>query len=57
MPAHLDEPFSGTPVDPLCFAVRGWLWQGVEQTEIVAAEVWCGDTLLSENSAFYARAP
>jgi 2-polyprenyl-3-methyl-5-hydroxy-6-metoxy-1,4-benzoquinol methylase len=56
MPAHIDEPSAGTPVDPLCFLVRGWVWQGVEQGELAAVEAWCGDALLGETSAFYARA-
>jgi len=55
MPAHLDEPTPGTPVDSLCFHVRGWLWQGGEQADIVAAEAWSGDTLLGETSGFYPR--
>jgi SAM-dependent methyltransferase len=55
MPAHLDEPIRDQPVDPLCFHVRGWLWQGIEQPDVVAAEIWCGDTLVGETSGFYAR--
>jgi SAM-dependent methyltransferase len=55
MPAHLDEPAAGDALDPLCFLVRGWLWQGVEQPELVAAEAWSGDTLLGETTGFYAR--
>ncbi len=55
MPAHLDEPSAAAPVDPLCFHVRGWLWQGLEQPDLVAAEAWAGDTLVGETAAFYAR--
>ncbi|MBI5771394.1 MAG: class I SAM-dependent methyltransferase [Verrucomicrobia bacterium] len=55
MSAHFDEPIRDQPVDPLCFVVRGWLWQGVEQPDLLAAELWCGDILLGETSAFYAR--
>jgi SAM-dependent methyltransferase len=55
MPAHLDDPAPDTPVDPLCFIVRGWIWQGVEQGELAAVEVWSGDALLGETTAFYAR--
>jgi SAM-dependent methyltransferase len=55
MPARLDEPAANTPVDPLCFHVRGWLWQGVEQADLVAAEIWCGDALLGATTGFYPR--
>ena len=55
MPAHLDEPAPGTPVDPLCFIVRGWVWQGVEQPDLDAVEAWCGDALLGETAGFYVR--
>ena len=55
MSAHIDEPAPGTPVDPLCFIVRGWIWQGVEQAELSALEAWSGDALLGETIAFYAR--
>ena len=55
MPAHLDAPASGTPVDPLCFQVRGWLWLAAMQPVIAAVEAWSGDTLLGETATLYAR--
>jgi SAM-dependent methyltransferase len=55
MPAHLDEPALGPAVDPLCFLVRGWVWLGVAQPEIAAVEAWCGDTLIGETTALFAR--
>jgi SAM-dependent methyltransferase len=55
MPAHLDEPNAGQPVDPLCFLVRGWLWLGDTQAQIAALEAWSGDTLLGETTALYSR--
>ena len=55
MPAHFDEPCAGTPVDPLCFFVRGWLWLDDVQPRVVAIEAWAGDTLIGTTSALYAR--
>jgi SAM-dependent methyltransferase len=55
MPAHLDQPVSTSPVDPLCFLVRGWVWLGPEHARITGVEVWAGDTLVGETRALYAR--
>lgn len=55
MPAHLDEPVAGAPVDPLCFFVRGWLWLDAEQPAIATVEARVGDALVGETSALYRR--
>jgi SAM-dependent methyltransferase len=52
---HLDEPAPDSPVDPLCFFIRGWLWLGVAQPTIAAVEAWSGDVLLGETTALYVR--
>ncbi len=55
MLAHLDEPIAGSPVDPLCFLVRGWLWLEDFHPGIVAIEAWSGDVLLGETTGLYGR--
>ena len=55
MPANLDEPLATTPVDPLCFFVRGWVWLEGAQRDLVAIEAWRGETLLGETRALYPR--
>ncbi len=55
MPAHLDAPAPGTPVDPLCFQLRGWLWLDSAHANIAALEAYAGDTLLGFTSTLYAR--
>ena len=45
MSAHLDELAPGKPVDPLCLAVRGWVWLGVDKSELADVEAWRGDAL------------
>ena len=50
MSAHLDELAPGKPVDPLCLAVRGWVWLGVDQSELAAVEAWRGDALPGETT-------
>ena len=55
MPAVLDEPIAGTPVDPLCFLVRGWLWLDKAHPGIAAIEAWSGDVQLGETLALYDR--
>ncbi|MCX6955845.1 MAG: class I SAM-dependent methyltransferase [Verrucomicrobia bacterium] len=59
MPAHLDAPAPGTPVDPLCFQLRGWLWldSPVAQSSIATLEVYSADThtLLGSTATLYAR--
>src|SRR5437879_1138802 len=55
MPAHLDDPMPSSPVDPLCFGVRGWLWLDVAQDQVAAIEAWSGDTLVGETSVLFVR--
>lgn len=55
MPAHLDEPIAGAPLDPLGFFVRGWLWLEGAHTQIATVEVFCGDVLLGETRTLYTR--
>ncbi len=55
MPACLDEPLPGTPVDPLCSFVRGWVWLESAHDSLAAVEAWSGDTLLGETGALYDR--
>jgi SAM-dependent methyltransferase len=55
MPGYLDEPTSPTPVDPLCFYARGWVWLEADHEQIAAVELWCGETLLGETSHFTDR--
>lgn len=55
MPAHLDDPAPGLPVDPLCFLVRGWVWLNQEQDTIAGLEAWSGDLLLGETIGRYLR--
>jgi SAM-dependent methyltransferase len=56
MPAHLDEPLASSPVDPLCFFVRGWVWLEAAQRDLVRIEAWCGPVRVGATGAFYARA-
>ncbi len=55
MPAHLDEPAAGIAVDPLCFAIRGWLWLEGDHRAIVAVEAWSGSVPLGETLVLYER--
>lgn len=55
MRAHIDDPAPASAVDPLCFAVRGWLWLDTAQADIAAIEAWNGDTLLGETAVLYVR--
>ena len=55
MPAHLDEPATGLPVDPRCVMVRGWAWRDREQEEIAALEAWSGDIMLGDTIGRYVR--
>lgn len=55
MPAHLDDPVAGTPVDPLCFLIRGWLWLEGSHASIAAIEAWSGDVQLGETRALFER--
>ena len=55
MPAHLDDPAASTPVVPLAFFVRGWIWLEAAHDRIATVEIACGDTLLGETHALYAR--
>ncbi|MBI4626989.1 MAG: hypothetical protein HY736_27675 [Verrucomicrobia bacterium] len=56
MPAQIDDPPPGSPVDPSCFLVRSWIWLGVEQSALTAVEAWCGDALPGETTTLDARA-
>lgn len=56
MPAHLDAPPPQSVVDPLCIAIRGWVWLGAEQPEIAAIEAYCGGKLVGSTRALYVRA-
>ncbi|MBL9189268.1 MAG: class I SAM-dependent methyltransferase [Opitutaceae bacterium] len=55
MPAHLDDPVSGAPVDPLAFLVRGWLWLGEAHPQIETVEVLAGGAVIGETRALYPR--
>ena len=55
MPAHLDEPASSPPIDPLCFFVRGWLSLDSRQSDVVAIEAWAGGTQVGETAFIYVR--
>ena len=59
MPAHLDAPAPATPVDPLCFQLRGWLWldSPAAQSSIAAVEAYASDsdTLLGFTFTLYSR--
>lgn len=55
MRAHLDDPAPGSPVDPLCFLVRGWIWLGDAHHDIVAIEARCGDGPIGETAALFPR--
>lgn len=55
MTAHIDEPAASSPVDPLCFLVRGWVWLDLLHPEILSVEAWSGDTLAGETRALYDR--
>ncbi len=55
MPAHLDAPAPASAVDPLCFAVRGWLWLDATHADIAVIEAWSGDTLLGETAVLQVR--
>ena len=55
MPAHFDEPDAHSPVDPLGFFVRGWLWLGAEHPGLVGVEAWCDEQLVGETRALYPR--
>ncbi len=56
MRAHLDEPVASTPVDPLCFLVRGWVWFDAAPSDVVALEAWSETEILGSTAAFYVRA-
>ena len=62
MPAHLDAPGSTTPVDPLTFQLRGWLWLDTLHTQTAIASLEAHttapdgtDVLLGFTSTLYAR--
>lgn len=55
MPAHLDAPAVGQPVDPLDFQVRGWLWLEAVQGQVARVEAWCGDLMVGFTGTRYAR--
>jgi len=55
MPAHIDDPAPASPVDALCFNVRGWLWLGAAQDEITTVECWAKDALVGETTALFTR--
>ena len=62
MPAHLDAPGSTTPVDPLTFQIRGWLWLDTLHTQTAIASLEAHttapdgtDVLLGFTSTLYAR--
>ena len=55
MLSYLDEPAPNSPVDPLCFVTRGWLWLGPDQPAIAAIEAWIGDVLVGATTALYER--
>ena len=55
MMSHFDEPAPATPIDPLCFLVRGWIWLDRQHPEIAAVEVWSGNVLVGETTALYDR--
>ncbi len=59
MPAHLDDPLPTSPVDPLCFFVRGWLHLDTAPGAVAAVELYAGDApdapLLGRTAGLYAR--
>ena len=55
MPAHLDAPAPGTPVDPLNFQLRGWLWLDHAQATIASIEARSGEFLLGFTRTLYVR--
>jgi SAM-dependent methyltransferase len=55
MPAHLDEPPSGSPVAAGAFVVRGWLWLDEVQREIAAVEAWSEEALLGHTCELLER--
>ena len=62
MPAHQDAPGSTTPVDPLTFQLRGWLWLDTLHTQTAIATLEAHtiapdgtDVLLGFTSTLYAR--
>lgn len=55
MYANLDAPAPGTPVDPLGFKIRGWLWLAERQSQVASIEAWCGDTLVGFSANLYVR--
>ena len=55
MSAHIDDPTPASAVDPLYFAIRGWLWLDSAQPDVTAIEAWSGDTLLGETAVLHVR--
>jgi hypothetical protein len=55
MPVHLDAPLPLTTVDPLCLAIRGWVWLEADHPAIAAIEAHCGEALTGSTSALHAR--
>src|SRR5262245_46992261 len=53
--AHIDDPCADTPVDPLCFFIRGWLWLGDAQSQIAVVEAWADGILLGATAALIDR--
>ncbi len=55
IPGCIDEPAEQTAVDPAELRVRGWLWDGAAQNEIVALEARIDGTLAGESADLVAR--
>ena len=55
MQACVDEPVYTTPVDPLCFLVRGWIAPaaGFEAGSLV--EAWAGNERLGHTAVLHDR--
>lgn len=55
MLCHLDEPASGTVIDPLCCFVRGWAWLDGHHRSVAAIEIWVDGVVVGETAALYFR--
>ncbi|MFA5264294.1 MAG: class I SAM-dependent methyltransferase [Opitutaceae bacterium] len=42
----LDTPTGTRPIAPFRFNVRGWVWDGEDQSRIAAIEAWSGDVIV-----------
>src|SRR5690348_599384 len=55
MPAVIDQPVAGRPIDPVRFNVRGWVWLDESQPGISSIEAWSGERLLGESIGLGSR--